>query len=222
MPRGARGGKAATSHLQASDRGTYHTGSDPGQETHMGQNTGATYSCIGKEGSHLPLSQSSIKTIGFSGMKQIMPLTEPVPMTIEGKVVYAPLLYSTDTPINLMGRVILCELKAKIMCTQDGIHVDFPPPTTETLQCIMALTMPHEEDTSRDCRQEVYWIRLKEDSTVYHQWKQWKPWVQAQFEPSLIKSLTPHCTLKFDASQLDLDYQEGWNDLMNKKKNKSC
>lgn len=35
VPRGARGGKAATSHLQASDRGTYHTGSDPGQETHI-------------------------------------------------------------------------------------------------------------------------------------------------------------------------------------------
>lgn len=31
--------------------------------------TGATYSCIGNEGSHLPLSQSLVKTIGFSGKK---------------------------------------------------------------------------------------------------------------------------------------------------------
>lgn len=37
--------------------------------------TGATYSCIGKEGSRIPLSTSSIKTIGFSGKSQIIPLT---------------------------------------------------------------------------------------------------------------------------------------------------
>lgn len=34
------------------------------------------------------------------------------------------LLYSTQTPINLLGRDILCSLKATIMCTQDGIHTD--------------------------------------------------------------------------------------------------
>lgn len=36
-------------------------------------------SCIVTDGSHLPLSQH---TLGFSGTKQIIPMTEPVPMKI--------------------------------------------------------------------------------------------------------------------------------------------
>lgn len=42
-----------------------------------------------------------------------------------------PLLYSADTPINLLGSDILCPLRTNIMCTQDGLYVAFPdePPT---------------------------------------------------------------------------------------------
>lgn len=179
--------------------------------------TGATYSCIGKEGSHLPLSQSLVKTIGFSGKKQIMPLTEPVPMLIEGLLVYAPLLYSTDTPKNLLGRDILCKFKAKIMCTQGGLHVAFPTPLVDTLGSVMAVTVSKKEDAPNNYQPEVYWIRFNQDSSLYHQWEQWKPWVQAQLEHPKLVSVTPHCTLKFDISQGDLDYQDCWNDIMNKK-----
>jgi len=55
--------------------------------------TGAAYSCIGKSGIGLPLSASKIRTVGFSGKTQIIPMTKPVPMIIGEKTVYAPLLY---------------------------------------------------------------------------------------------------------------------------------
>ena len=51
--------------------------------------TGATYSCIGSEGSSLPLSGQSIQTVGFSGTTQIIPLTRPVHMIVSGKSIMA-------------------------------------------------------------------------------------------------------------------------------------
>lgn len=102
--------------------------------------TGAAYSCLGKEGSELPLSKSSIKTVGFSLKSQVIPLTEPVPMLIAGKVIFALLLYSAHTPVNLLGRDILCPLKAKNMCAQDGLYLDFPEEPPQS----MMPQLPHE------------------------------------------------------------------------------
>lgn len=88
--------------------------------------TRATYSCVRRSGIGRPLSASQIRTVGFSGKTQIAPLTGPVPLTIGHKTVFAPLLYAADTPINLLGRDVLCLLKAKIKCTPDGIYFDIP------------------------------------------------------------------------------------------------
>lgn len=81
--------------------------------------TGATYSCIGKDGAHLPLSASKIQTIGFTGKTQVIPMTEPVPLQIGKRTNYVSLLYSADTPVNLLGRDVLCQLQAKI-CSHDA------------------------------------------------------------------------------------------------------
>lgn len=112
-----------------------------------------THSCIGKEGADLPLS-AKIRTIGFSGRTQIIPVTEPVPMKIAGKTVYAPLLYSVDTSINLLGRDILCTLQARIMCTPDGLHFDLPE---ENLQMLMAPVMAQQMLTKEA---DVYWMKI--------------------------------------------------------------
>ena len=96
-----------------------------GPECAFMMDTGATYSCIGKNGFNLPLSSSSIRTVGFSGKTQVIPLTEPLTMKIEGKTIVAPLLYLAHTPINLLRKYILCILKANIVCTQSGLRVEF-------------------------------------------------------------------------------------------------
>ncbi|MGL4646835.1 MAG: aspartyl protease family protein, partial [Cetobacterium sp.] len=72
--------------------------------------TGATFTSIGKEGAKLPLTCRAIKTVGFSGKTQTLRFTEPQWITVEGIVVQAPLLYSPDTPANLLGRDVLCKL----------------------------------------------------------------------------------------------------------------
>lgn len=78
-----------------------------GKEFRFMVDTGATYSCIGTEGSHLPLSRHTVKMLGFSGTKQLIPRTEPVPLKIQGQTIFSRLLVFYDTPVNLMGRDIL-------------------------------------------------------------------------------------------------------------------
>ncbi|MGL5802087.1 MAG: aspartyl protease family protein, partial [Cetobacterium sp.] len=88
--------------------------------------TGATFTSIGKEGSKLPLTRKAIKTVGFSGKTQTLRFTEPQWLTVEGTTVQAPLLYSSDTPANLLGRDVLCKLGAKIHCGPTGVWVTLP------------------------------------------------------------------------------------------------
>lgn len=106
--------------------------------------TGATYSCIGKEGAGLPLSTSKIQTVGFSGKTQIIPHnTASVPMTVAGTTVYAPVILSRH-PNQPSGKRHL--LKAKIMCTPGGVCCDVKEPSEETMMTLRVLqTLPQEQ-----------------------------------------------------------------------------
>lgn len=139
------------------------------QEHQLMMDTGATHSSVGKTGSGLLLSNSSVKTIGFSGKPQIIPLTQPVPMRIADRTIFVPLLYSAYTPVNLLGGDMLCPLKANIMCTQDGIYVDIP----DDLQNKM---MPMLSQQSGLLQPMVYWLCFTpQESMLQHQGKMWEP-----------------------------------------------
>lgn len=84
-------------------------------------NTGAIYFCTGSACSTFPLSCSSVKTAGFSGKTQVIPLTQLVSMLTAGRSLVTPPLYSENTLINLLKQDILCPMKANIMCTQNGL-----------------------------------------------------------------------------------------------------
>ncbi|CAI5657156.1 unnamed protein product [Oreochromis niloticus] len=184
-----------------------------GHEYSFMVDTGATYSCIGTEGAGLPLSTASVKTVGFSGKTQVIPLTQPVPMMVSGKSIVAPLLYSADTPINLMGRDILCPLKAKIMCTPDGLYVDFPQ---EEIHRMMPTQT--EKEVERQMQPLVYWLQLTpEESMLKQEWTKWKIWVQTQMGEVEEVRLPLHCTLLFDGNHRFKDYEACWDELLNKK-----
>ena len=87
--------------------------------------TGATYTCIGlKDASHLPMSDKSVKTVGFSGKLQTVPMTDPVQLTMENETVTLLILVSDQTPINLLGRDALCKLNVNIFCTHEGVELE--------------------------------------------------------------------------------------------------
>lgn len=174
--------------------------------------TGATYSCIGNKGSKLPLSSSSVKTVGFSGKTQVIPLTEPIPMQIHGKTVISPLLYSVDSPVNLLGRDLLCSLEAQIMCTPDGVYLDIPQTRCEQM---MALLKEKDEQLTQAA---VYWLELlPESSMLMHQWRKWKIWIKSQLGKSKEPELIPHCTLMYDLDQQKVDYELCWKEQINGK-----
>ena len=132
-------------------------------------------------------------------------------MLIAGKTVLAPLLYSDNTPINLLGRDILCPLKAKIMCTQDGLYLDFPDsPLTDMMPAVI------QPETDKETQPIVYWARLTPDESHLRQtWKTWEPWIRTEMGAAQTPTLPLHCTLMFDSDQSHADYEQCWDEQMN-------
>ncbi|CAL9683188.1 unnamed protein product [Knipowitschia caucasica] len=96
-----------------------------GKPVQMMADTGAAYTCVGQPDSrHLPKSQQFVRIVGFSGIKQLTPLSNPVPLHFQGKTIELPVLISEQTPINLLGRDALCKLNCAILCSPDGVIVE--------------------------------------------------------------------------------------------------
>ncbi|XP_046894207.1 uncharacterized protein LOC124479489 [Hypomesus transpacificus] len=200
-----------------------------GREHAFMVDTGATYSCIGKNGFNLPLSSSSIRTVGFSGKTQVIPLTEPLTMQIEGKTIVAPLLYSAHTPINLLGRDILCILKANIVCTQRGLQIEFHegPSANQMMPVMVGKELqnglsPLMNVTAQDHHSRTpplaYWLQLApQESSLIQLWEEWEPWVQALVGKPRPQQMPLHCTLLYDEHQNYTDYADCWMELINKK-----
>lgn len=74
--------------------------------------------------SHFPKSGKCAKTIGFSGITQLIPMTAPVSFITRKGTVKIPILVSDQTPVNLLGRDALCKLGLQIWCTPDGVYVE--------------------------------------------------------------------------------------------------
>lgn len=160
--------------------------------------TGATFTSIGKEGSKLRLTRKTIKTMGFSGKIQTLRFTEPQRITVEGITVQAPLLYSPDTPANLLGRDVLCKLGEKIHCGPTGIWVTLPDIIGH--QCVAI-----ERDDEQDALDKVYWLEVKDKDTsdLWKEYEKWKPWLM-YIRSDCIETRDPwHCTIKYDINGLE-------------------
>ena len=91
----------------------------------MMADTGATYTCVrSKYASHLPMAEKFVKTVGFSGKTQLIPVTAPVTLELHGRTVKISILVSDTTLVNLIGRDALCSLGIRILCTPQGILIE--------------------------------------------------------------------------------------------------
>lgn len=183
--------------------------------------TGATCSSIGKDGANLPLSASKIRTVGFSGKAQIIPVTEPVPLEIRTRTVYTSLVYSANAPLNLLGRDALCQLQAEIKCTPSGIYFDIANQQPDTLPLpMMPLTVPAvtPQMTHHVPEAQVYWMKLTTpDSFLYHGWEAWRPLVMYHDKMAKEPTLPYHCTMMYDQDQTCEDFEQSWDEIINNK-----
>ena len=84
-----------------------------------------------KYATHLSVCDTFVKTVGFSGQRQMIPMTDPVQLSIEGGEAKLPILVSDQTPINLLGKHVLCKLKMKVWCSPQGVYTDSSGPSLE-------------------------------------------------------------------------------------------
>lgn len=148
--------------------------------------TGATYTCVNLDyATHLPMSGKFVKTVGFSGQTQIIPMTAPVQLKTDSSTAILPILVSDQTPVNLLGRDALCKLKMKIWCSPQGMYID-----SAGISSQMNLTAEGAN---------VYWLG---DITepVTQSYKKWEKYIQAQIPKANKPCSDYHCTVYYDSS----------------------
>jgi len=111
---------------------------------------GATHSTIAvKELPGVEKSGTSIQVAGLGGGVQTLDTTTQLPVRCGPSQEKHAFLLTTTTPVNLLGRDLLCKLGCTIACTERGVFVDIPREKTHL--AMMVLMAPHPV---------VYWWRL--------------------------------------------------------------
>ncbi len=169
-----------------------------GKSTSMLVDTGAVHTCVNSNyASHLPMSGKFIKTIGFSGQMQLIPMTAPVCLQTKNKSVTIPILVSNQTPVNLFGRDALCKLGLQIWCSPDGVYIDMQG--LETQMIIIS------EPTAN-----VYCIgQIEED--VRQIVDEWGKFIEAQIHEARLPKTEFHCTMIYDPEK-DTEKEKNWQE----------
>lgn len=165
-----------------------------GQPLELMADSGAAFTCIRPEdATHLPMSDQLIRTVGFEGIKQLVPLTKPVELCYKNQKAVIPVLVSAHTPIALLGRDALCRLNCVIKCTPDGCQVDMPSDAASQL-----VMTPAVESSV------VFWIGDL-SSELLRPAELWEKFIMAQIPDSRCPDYPFHCTLQYfkDVARLD-------------------
>ena len=88
--------------------------------------SGATLSAVHTKEKVCEATNNFVTTMGVSGIPMSEPVSEKTNISIEGSHVQHSFIISDGSPINLMGRDLLCKLQATIHCTPDGLFLTIP------------------------------------------------------------------------------------------------
>ena len=98
-----------------------------GREIPFLVDTEATKSALRKSDfPNAPLSRERVKVVGMSGVAMPIPLSEQLRVEVGPQSAQHAFLMATDTPINLLGRDLLCKLNCTVKCTPEGVYLDIP------------------------------------------------------------------------------------------------
>lgn len=83
--------------------------------------TGATRSSVNMPLPQTSMSTDSIPLVGFSGKPLTLPLTKPLPTILAGFKFEYRFVHSPRTPMCLLGRDILTQARATMLCGPQGL-----------------------------------------------------------------------------------------------------
>lgn len=187
-----------------------------GQQLSMMIDTGARYSSLRELPPHLPVSDCSVTLVGFSGLPESLPLTDPTAVKVGEQTLTHAFIYSPKCPVNLFGRDMLIKCGASIFCGPRGLRIAFPDGTE--MDCVqppgkafvMLSTAPVAE---HDEYADIYWAALNPESPstngVCALFQLWSAWLTSlhPFNPPIDPL---HCTLYYDRTH-DLVYQDAFS-----------
>uniref|UniRef100_A0A8C6U8M0 ribonuclease H n=1 Tax=Neogobius melanostomus TaxID=47308 RepID=A0A8C6U8M0_9GOBI len=141
--------------------------------------TGATHSTTRKATPNM-LSDKSINLSGLTGKATPLRMTKELTLKLAGQTFKSSLIYSPQTPVNLLGRDILQATGAVINCSPDAMYLTWP--NGYSIACTPArshgLYVFREEHMAEGV--SIYWLLLEpgtpEMTGLYAKMLEWKPW----------------------------------------------
>ena len=148
--------------------------------------SGAVYTCVRPEdATHLSFSGHYIRTVGFEGKGQLIPLTRPVDVRFKNQLARIPVLVSASTPVGLLGRDALCKMNCIIRCTPDGCIVQVPDEPLHQLPVFTQTADPI-----------VCWLAELEKDFLYPA-LQWEEYIKVNLSGARAPTHPFHCTMQY-------------------------
>ncbi|CAM4526658.1 unnamed protein product [Lepidochelys kempii] len=89
----------------------------------------------------LPTTSATVKAIGVGGTVCALPLTAEQTVQLGPLSEDHSFLIATSCPANLLGRDLLCKLRATITCSPEGLYLSIPTSVPEaTVMALLATT----------------------------------------------------------------------------------
>ena len=160
----------------------------------------------------LPASENSVSVVGFSGVPEQLQFSTIQPCALEGQTFSHQFLLAPSCPMNLMGRDLLCELKAEILLSKRGTMIKFPNgsihhcslPSTRPAHSLILTSSPEPVSSTAT----VWWGLLPPQAVVLDSFHEWARWINS------LKPYDPphdplHCTMNYVHGSDDL-YDDLW------------
>ncbi|XP_034647845.1 uncharacterized protein LOC117888497 [Trachemys scripta elegans] len=118
---------------------------------------GQSVTCLGASRSALrsaefpsvPLTTLSVNAVGISNQPVSHPVTKPLAVSLGPLANKHAFLLSPSSPVNLLGRDLLCKLGCAIYCTPDGVFLQVPDENTNLVLATLHIEEPAKLPTTR-------------------------------------------------------------------------